>query len=644
MVPWVKTITVGLVTAMLALSPGIEAWAAVARVSVQVAVTGPGGLAAAGGAVSPLKNRFTGINSPGTFTPGSVLPGISEAPAISAAVSPETVAVLPKVAIAVSPGMKTISSGDSAAAPKVAPSARQNTAAQAKILTRQSGAIIEAIGSRKASSSGLKTAGGHLIDVLTGAKRRASAAGVVRPRAAAWKSGPHALFHEGHDHGSTFDAEVGGKDEVPAPEITPQQEQKFRLYKFGVSATKLGIETLHVAIPLLVLTQFGSVTAVGTMVIGANLAGMIAGWAASPLVDRWRPSRILAGASLLQAALIGVIPILFFTGSGVGLGVLSGIYIASGALSGIIDIARRAAMPHILGRHEGTLREYNGRLYILREIAGISGDAGAGWIAKTAGFFWALILHPISYLVAAFQFFRLAKISPKGEVEPAEKRETFKDRVAAFFEGAKLVLKDPGLRTAALVNIPVLVLHQLFHTMLAAVYATKVLGNPMLAAVLLIAWNVGELVSAWLLKKYGKKGGSFRWLAIGAVASLSAWLLWLFPNIWVATPVVFFLAASTLSNELGLASYFQSRAEREKVGAVTGFVYSLSTAASMLALFGMGRLFDALPAETGFLVLAAILSLVAVFYLFSWRILSKVIPTRMAKGIEKLIKKDPTGS
>ncbi|MDD5303729.1 MAG: hypothetical protein PHS14_11560, partial [Elusimicrobia bacterium] len=109
------------------------------------------------------------------------------------------------------------------------------------------------------------------------------------------------------------------------------------------------------------------------------------------------------------------------------------------------------------------------------------------------------------------------------------------------------------------------------------------------------------------------------WLRGAAAAVLGSWLLWLFPSIYVAAPVIFLMAMGMLGNELGLASYFQSAASKEDVGAVTGFVYSLATTVAMAALLAMGWIFDGFGGLAGFLVLAVALSGVSAFFWLSSR-------------------------
>ena len=72
----------------------------------------------------------------------------------------------------------------------------------------------------------------------------------------------------------------------------------------------------------------------------------------------------------------------------------------------------------------------------------------------------------------------------------------------------------------------------------------KLLG----AAVLLGAWNLGELAGAWYLERRGPQSKISNWLRFAAGASLSSWLLWLAPTPFIAAPVCFLMAAAMSSS------------------------------------------------------------------------------------------------
>jgi len=424
-------------------------------------------------------------------------------------------------------------------------------------------------------------------------------------------------------------------DEVPEPDHKTQ----FKYYAVGVATTKVGIETLNLVVPILLLTQYGNATLVGTLFIASGLAGMVAAWLSGPLIDKFKPARAMISSAAIQMLAIGAMPLMLAIGVPLGLPMLFSLFILNGAMIGVFDTARRAALPHILGQDEEVLRQHNAKLYILREILSIAAVGGAGFLLGILGHLTTLAIHPAAYLIVLFALLRMSgRMKPSYKAALASEMEEEDAQEYGFkglLKGAKAVWADKTLLLATLVNIPVITLHRLMHAILAAVYATQVLGNPAMAAVMLMAWNAGELAAAIYLRKHSNKKGSFGWLKYTALVSMTLWALYAFPSIWVAAPAIFLLSTGNMSSELGLTAYFQAAAPKRDVGAVTGFIYSLATAASMAGLLAMGRIFDLVSASGGFLVLAGIMTGMALFYLLAARKLKPL------EGAEQFPSLDP---
>ncbi len=554
---------------------------------------------------------------------------------LSSGINAPTLAVgLPTLSAGVLPELDRIVIGDQTPKPvhaEISPVTRRKTVnaatppAAARELTKRLQALVrrtapltENAGKEDVPPSEAHAAGSDIIRILT--KERVPAAYAGSPYANTRRPGTRLahsrdssqfdFLHVDHDHGIDSDSKT------PAPEISPESKRRFRFYAAGVSAVKVGIETLHFVVPLLLLESYGAASLVGGLFVASDLAGLVLGWVGSSWIDRFKPGRVMTIAATAQGLAIAAIPVSLFLGVPIGLPLVMGLVVINGAASGLFDIARRAQMPHLLGTNEGVLRKYNGELYVWREIAAIAGVFGAGALLAATGYLQTLILHPAFYLVAGYFFWRMSRGNKAVAVpktgEPVAKG--FKAFWAEILKGYRLVRSDRKLLLAALVNIPIITIHNLFHKLLAAVYAVKILGSPGAAAILLGVWNLGEFAAAIYLRTRGHKDQSFGWLRIAAVTGLGVWGLWAFPSIWVATPIVFLLASTTLSNELGLASFFQSRVPKEDSGAVNGFVYSMASGLSMAALIGLGWAFDTWGASTGILALAVAVTGSSIFY------------------------------
>jgi MFS family permease len=601
---------------------GPYAWAQVAARTAPVSA-GAGVSAAAVTAIPALMS----FSSPG-LSPS----GLSLSP-LSVAAAPVPSVQLAPLVIAVPLAASALARATPAALSAPAISPREKAAPEAGVsgrvghLVESVAPALERVTSVASSRADLRRSGDELEGILSGE---------FIPRPTAADDGPLAPASSGKGYllrPAQAPSDQPATDPAAAAlrEIPARARSGFRLYAAGISIVKVGIEALNLVVPTLLLSQFGAATLVGALFLSSQLAGLVAGWIAGPLVDRFSPAKVLAATAILQILAIGSIPLAFAFGTTLGLPVIFGLFTVNGLLSGAFDIARRAALPQILGRDERVLNAHNAKIYITREIAAMAGIVGAGFLLGKLGYLATLGIHPAAYIVAALLFSRLA--FRRGEDAPApakdasvsaEKPKGFLASLKSLTRGARLVWSNPELRRAAFLNIPVITLHNLFHQMLAVVYAAKVLGSPAAAAVLLVAWNLGEFAAALLLRRQAARQGGKAdlgpaWLRYAAAAVLGSWLLWLFPTVYVAAPVIFLMALAMLGNELGLASYFQSAAAKEDVGAVTGFVYSLATTVAMAALLAMGWIFDGFGGTAGFLALAIVLSAVSVFFWLSAR-------------------------
>ncbi|MBI5244378.1 MAG: MFS transporter [Elusimicrobia bacterium] len=514
----------------------------------------------------------------------------------------------------------TLLIGRNSPAPKPAKAAalHEKTAA----LSEQAAPLVNSIASPEASPDSLRRGGYSLQSLLEGQKAPEAVPSDLQPAEQnAVNLGRLSRLNRPESSNS---GDAGQPTPAPAPELSPQQKSRFRFYAVGVSIVKTGLDALNLAVPLLMLDAFHAAMAVSTLYLSAELARLVTGFVGGAIVDRIGAGRTMALTAALQMAATLALPFVFASGAALALPAVYAAFILNGLGYELFDVARRAALPQIVGRNEGALRVYNGRLYVWREIAATAGVFGAGAVVSALGAMTSIWIHPAFCLAVAFTALRLWNLRPKedeaeGEAPGASKgwRESLNAWYADTVKGMKHVFSNPRLRSLVFINIPLTAVHKIFHTLVAVVYATQVLRNPAMAAVLIGAWNLGELAGAFYLDRFGKTSRFSTWLRLAAGASLSMWLYRLIPSAWVAIPVSFLIAAAMIGNELGAVAYMQSNIPEKDLGSVTGFVYGFSRAISMLTLLAAGWAFDALSAMGGFLSLAVIFTLLAPVYLFA---------------------------
>ena len=117
------------------------------------------------------------------------------------------------------------------------------------------------------------------------------------------------------------------------------------MFSAGIAAVKVGIESLNLAIPILLLSQAHAAAAIGALYTAAELVGLVSGMAAGPLVDRWGPKKTMALTVLAQAASIAAVPLSLAAWGAAALPAVFALFVLNGAVGEVFDVARKAAVP-----------------------------------------------------------------------------------------------------------------------------------------------------------------------------------------------------------------------------------------------------------------------------------------------------------
>ncbi|MCX5788278.1 MAG: hypothetical protein NTX64_07210 [Elusimicrobia bacterium] len=411
---------------------------------------------------------------------------------------------------------------------------------------------------------------------------------------------------------------VGAAEITPAPPAaSPQDRRNIRLMNFGTGFWKFGAEAVAVGVPLAALHLFGGATFVAGLAVMYGMSQIVSSSVAIGLVERAPPSRVLAGAVAVQAAIVASIFALASAGL-LSAWMIFPLYALIGAAHGVAETARRLVPGWILGHDEAALQRYNGGLHVFYEIAGIAGAIAAGAVVLMSSPLAALILEPPAAIIAAFLFSRVhADFEP---APPAPRAGSFGTWAAAsvrgYFadvrQGAAAIFKDPKLAWAALAMIVPAAVHRILEGVLLPVFASKVLALPAAAAWLLSASDTGELLGALLLLAAGSRvKGSSGWVRLMSLGLLAGWIF----SVTTSLPLVITLVvASSLTwaaSDLSLLSYLQARLPDDVESRAMGFLVGLTVLAMTLGSLGAGRLLDAAGAGTGFVVIGAVLTALA---------------------------------
>jgi predicted MFS family arabinose efflux permease len=392
----------------------------------------------------------------------------------------------------------------------------------------------------------------------------------------------------------------------------------------GTAVMKSGMETITLSVPMLALTAFGGISAVAGLVVVYGLAQAVFAAMAGGLADRFSARKVLAGAVLAQAALVGTLIAVGAAGA-LSMTTLIPLYLLIGGVTGVIETTRHSIPTLLLGQDEAALKKYNAKLHISYETAGVVGALAAGALIGLAGPLWSLAIQPPAFALAAWYFWRVrhplpAQTPPSKTGLGAQIRAYFSDIKA----GAKLVVGDGRMRWIALAFVLPQIVHRVFENLLIPVFAKKVLENPSASAWLLTASNAGEFAGAAVLLRLASRiPSSHRWVRWGALGLTLTWALAFSHSLPILLPLIMLSSLTWAASDLSLRSEVQrSVSEKDQPRAIS-FLYGAFVIGSALASLALGGLLDALPASIALLWICGGFSALAITVFFAARRLKR---------------------
>lgn len=404
----------------------------------------------------------------------------------------------------------------------------------------------------------------------------------------------------------------------------PETAKNVRRMMVGTAVMKSGMETITLSVPLLALTAFGGISAVAGLVVVYGLSQAVFAAMAGGLADRFSARKVLAGAVLAQAVLVGALIGVGAVGA-LSMGTLIPLYLLIGGVTGVIETTRHSIPTLLLGQDETALKQYNAKLHISYETAGVVGALAAGALIGLVGPLWSLAIQPPAFALAAWYFWRVRHPLPEGGTPAAG---GIRGRIVDYFKdikaGAGLVLGDGRMRWVALAFVLPQIVHRVFENLLIPVFAKKVLENPSASAWLLTASNAGELAGAAVLLRLAARFPSSRgWVKWGALGLLLIWTLAFSHSLPILLPLILFSSMSWAASDLSLRSEVQRSVSEKNQPRAISFLYGAFVLGSALVSLAIGGVLDAMPMTRALVWICGAFTALAVAVFFASRRLKR---------------------
>lgn len=217
----------------------------------------------------------------------------------------------------------------------------------------------------------------------------------------------------------------------------------------GETLSSTGIQITAIAIPIMVISEWGASASQVTMIsMAESLAVILFGLLAGIIADLPNRRRLLIGLNLARAAVIMLIPTAFFLGFESLRVVLAVVFLTAG-LGVVFDSAMSGYIRDLVPAP--LLVRANGYMQATQSTGEVGGPSLAGALVSLVTAPLAIIVNAFSYLASALfvAFTAPATSSTSGSEQPG-KRGDYVGSYAAFrtalTSGIKLVWKTPVIR------------------------------------------------------------------------------------------------------------------------------------------------------------------------------------------------------
>ncbi|HVK24960.1 MAG TPA: MFS transporter [Actinokineospora sp.] len=286
------------------------------------------------------------------------------------------------------------------------------------------------------------------------------------------------------------------------------RDSAFTKYWLGESVSRFGVQVTALALPLLAVVELNATPGQAGLLNAVQFAPyLLITLFAGVWVDRVRPGPFLILTNFARAALLGVLPLLFF----LDLLTLPKLYVAGfviGALAVLYDLSSSTYLPSLIAKDR--LAAGNSHIQGSGQVARIGGPGLGGLLMQIMSVPATLIANAAIHLFSAIV---LMMIKQPVDVRP---RPTAKKNVIAEIAGSfRFVIANPYLKVTAFRagfnNMFFMAMQTVF-----PLFVIREIGATSATLGLVLATGaVGGLIGAFLAVRTGKRYGPGPAIVIG---------------------------------------------------------------------------------------------------------------------------------
>ncbi|MEU1882596.1 MFS transporter [Streptosporangium sp. NPDC020072] len=391
-------------------------------------------------------------------------------------------------------------------------------------------------------------------------------------------------------------------------------DRGFKAYWSAIGVSQFGTAVSMVTIPMVAVLTIGATPGQMTWLVVMELApAMLAGVPAAAWADTLhRRLPPLIGCNVVQALVVGAIPLLWWLGS-LNYPALLALVGVSSLVRGLQSALSSPILVQIVPREH--LVDANGKTNATRSVADIGGPAAGGMLMAVLAAPLVVLADALSFLLSAALLTRVRTPPPSGRAPRERSRGTLGEVVRL----ARALGRRSGVQALATLCVaqgimqPILVL-----------FLVRELGlGPAPIGLLLGLGAVGGVGGGLLLGRVIGRHGPGRTLALGTAVSMCSLLALPFsaPGVSGAAAVVLFELAGSLGGTVMAATVYgtlQSAAKDGEVAKVMALAGTFLQVGGLVGSFAGGALATAFGLRAAAGTAAALMPLLLLPQLVRW--------------------------
>jgi MFS family permease len=288
----------------------------------------------------------------------------------------------------------------------------------------------------------------------------------------------------------------------------------FNKLWLGQAISDVGSQVTVLALPLTAVIYLNATaTQVGLMTSATQLAFLGPTLFFGVMVDRMRKRQVMIGADLGRAVVLGLIPILAWTGS-LSMPVMYAVAFVHGCLTVMFDLSYRSYLPSLIGAD--LLLAGNSRLQSTESVAQVGGPGLGGLLVQLLRAPFALLADAASFLFSAGSVISIRAPEPAPALRPVGSGSAgWAGVLSDIRSGLRFIAGHPVLRSLAGAGAAFNFFSQLQLTVIVLYTAHDKHMSAGQIGLLFAGFGVGGVLAATVL------GRALRWLGYGRLLLLA---------------------------------------------------------------------------------------------------------------------------